>query len=383
MTLRNESLQALAAQLQREESRKLDAVASVASIRAEEGSILVDGIGEPELTEEGVTSGTASLVTTPVALTGLADKLGIPGAYLRKCRDTLPSLFDANVNGWLRDGDQSRKLLLRTFKDGGLDPAFYPGGGRGVLRAVLSDSYLTIDNFDVLLAVLQGIREAGHEVKIDRADLTDRRMIVHVQSEAVAEAAPELLRGYRSPYSGNSGADNPLISAGFVISNSEVGSGAFSIVPELTVQICTNGLTMTKEAMRAVHLGAKLDEGVVRASQQTQERQLALITSRSQDAVQEFLSGRYLRSKITQLEESAGVPVTDAPKTIELVSKSVGFTQAQQSMILDDFIKGGQLTAGGVMQAVTSAAQRVEDGDDAYDMQLKGVEAMLAAARLR
>ena len=382
MTLRNESLQALAAQLQREESRKLDAVASVASIRAQEGNILVDGIGEAELTDTGVSSGTAKLVTTPVALTGLADKLGIPGAYLRKCRETLPSLFDANVNGWLRDGDQGRKLLLRTFRDAETGGGF-PSGGLGVLRAVLSDSYLTIDNFDVLLAVLQGIRDAGHEVKIDRADLTDRRMIVHVQSETVAEAAPELLRGYRSPYSGNSGADNPLISAGFVISNSEVGSGAFSIVPELTVQICTNGLTMTKEAMRAVHLGAKLDEGVVRASQQTQERQLALITSRSQDAVQEFLSGRYLRSKITQLEESAGVPVTDAPKTIELVSKSVGFTQAQQSMILDDFIKGGQLTAGGVMQAVTSAAQRVEDGDDAYDMQLKGVEAMLAAARLR
>lgn len=374
MTLRNESLATLAAMLQQQDAVKLDAVATAASIRAEQGRIVVDGIGEPTLSEDGVTSGTAELTPSTVALTGIADKLGIPGGYLRKCADTLPSLFDANVNAWLGQEPQ-RKLLLRTFKN--------QDGGAGVLRAVLSDSYLTIDNFDVLLAVLQGIKDAGHEVKITATDLTDRRMIVKVQSNSVAEAAPELLRGYRSPYSHLTGADNPLVSAGFVITNSEVGAGAFSIVPQLTVQICTNGLTMTKDAMRAVHLGGKLDEGIVRASQDTQEKQLALISARSRDAVGEFLSGNYLRHKITELETTAGVPVTDAPKVVELVGKQVGFTQAQQSMILDDFIKGGQLTAGGVMQAVTSAAQRVDDGDDAYDMESRAVDAMLAAARLR
>ena len=107
---------------------------------------------------------------------------------------------------------------------------------------------------------------------IDGADLTDKRMYVRVKAPEVAAYAPELLKGYRSPLSGNSGEANPTVFAGFVFSNSETGYGAFSVTPRLVVQVCSNGMTMTKDVQRAVHLGGKLEAGIVRWSEDTQRR---------------------------------------------------------------------------------------------------------------
>lgn len=47
-------------------------------------------------------------------------------------------------------------------------------------RAFLSDRYSVIDNLDVLTATLDGVRQAGVDVSIDRCDLTDRRMYVRI-----------------------------------------------------------------------------------------------------------------------------------------------------------------------------------------------------------
>ena len=59
-----------------------------------------------------------------------------------------------------------------------------------------------------------------------------------------------------------------MVFAGFVITNSETGCGAFTLTPRLVVQVCRNGMTITRDAIRAVHLGERLDEGVVTWSEQ-------------------------------------------------------------------------------------------------------------------
>ena len=105
-------------------------------------------------------------------------------------REQRPGLYDANVNGWLA-GD-GRRFLLRCLRDG-------TGNANGVARAFLSDGYKIIDNLDVLLAVLDGVRQTGFPVQIDGCDLTERRMYVRVVCEQVRALAPVLLAGYRSP----------------------------------------------------------------------------------------------------------------------------------------------------------------------------------------
>lgn len=386
-TTRNASLEDLAALLQDQQNRKVDVVAPAATLRSLGGTFHVKG-AEAQITEDGVTTVDGRYQPTRLFDGQLAEKLGIPPKYLHTLRESgRTDLYDANVNGLLlgvgptvQDGSvqftknaetDQRKFLFRGFTDS--------SGGVGVARALLSQNYGIVDHLDVLFAVLDGIRQSGVEVKVTGADLTDRKLYVKVSAPSVAALAPELLKGYRSPFSGLTGADNPTVFAGFVVSNSETGGGAFSVTPRLEVQICTNGLTITKDALRSIHLGGKLDEGIVRWSEDTQRKNLEVVTAKARDAVATFLDVDYVKATIAGLEAEAGVPVNDAAATIEKVSKSLAFTQEQQAGILDHFIKGGQLTAGGVLQAVTSFAQTIEDADAAYEFEAAGLPALSAA----
>lgn len=366
---RHATLENLAALLRDQQARKVDVVAPAAAIRANGARLIVEGT-EPVLGPDGVTMTTGTYAPADLCDQGIADKLGIPAAYLRKLREHKPTLYDANVNSWL-EGDE-RRFLLRCLRG---------RNGTGAARAFLSDGYKIIDNLDVLLAALDGVRQSGFPVRIDGCDLTERRMYVRVVCEQVAVMAPLLLAGYRSPYTGASGADNPVVSAGFVLTNSETGCGAFALTPRLVARVCDNGMTITRDAARAVHLGERLDEGVVTWSGNTLDKVLALITAKTTDAVTTFLDPAYVEQQVRAMERTAGHPVADPQQMIETVSARLRFTGAQQHDILDHFIRGGDLTAGGVMHAVTSAAQIQDDADTAHEMESAALRALdLAAA---
>ncbi|WP_236654471.1 DUF932 domain-containing protein [Streptacidiphilus anmyonensis] len=367
-TARNAELRDLVEALHHQHARKADMVVPAERMRAEGGNLLLTDNAHV-LSTEGVTRTDQPLRPTSIADEGIAEKLGIPRAYLRKLREQLPSLYDANVNGWL-GADPSRRLMLRTFTPGDGD------GGIGVLRAVLSDSYRRIDNFDVLVSALAGIRESGHPIKITGCDLSDRRMVVRVESEDVRVMAPELLRGYRSPFNGQTGDQLPIVSAGFVLTNSEVGSGAYTVTPRVTVQVCTNGLTITKDAYRKTHLGERMDEGLIRISEDTDKKYLALIQAQTRDAVTTFLDREYVEAKLREIERQAGREVTDPAKSIEVISKKFRFSEAVQASVLNHFIRGGQPTAGGILQAITATAQTLQDADAAYELEAQALAAM-------
>jgi cell wall-associated NlpC family hydrolase len=86
-----------------------------------------------------------------------------------------------------------------------------------------------------------------------------------------------------------------VVFAGFAVANSETGCGACTITPRLVAQVCANGMTITRDAMRAVHLGERVEEGI-RWSGDTLDRQLTLVTAKARDAVTAFLSPGYVFS---------------------------------------------------------------------------------------
>ncbi len=231
------------------------------------------------------------------------------------------------------------------------------------------------------MAALDGIRQAGAPVTISGCDLTDRRMYVRVVSDAVSALAPALLRDYRSPFTGAAGADNPVVFGGFVLANSETGCGAFTLTPRLVVQVCDNGMTITRDALRSVHLGGRMDAGVIRWSHDTRQRNLQLVTAQARDAVTTFLDTAYVQAKITEITRQAAAPVTDPDHAITVVAQRLRFTEDQQKAILAHFIRGADLTAGGVLHAVTSVAQTLPDADTAHDMEARALTAMQLAAR--
>lgn len=367
-TTRNANLQDLVQILQDQHARKVDVVAPASKISAVDGRLVVAG-AEAILGEDGVTQADGTYVPTAVADEGIAGRLDIPVGYLKRLRAERPDLYDANVNGWLHGALASegktpdpRSFLIRAFRgDDGED---------GIARAFLSDRYGFVDNLDVLMATLQGIRDAGVEVQVRSADLTDRRMVVRVECPAVTALAPRLLEGYRSPWNGQTGADNPLVSAGFRFTNSETGGGAYAIVPEVTVQICKNGMTLQKEALRKIHFGTQLNEGVVQWGQDTQEKSLQLVSMQTRDAVKTFLSEEYLNGAVERLSAEAGEEVGGIDEVKDVV-KPLRFSDSQVDDILGFFVKGGQMTVGGVVNAITAYSQTVDDGDVAYDLETK------------
>jgi hypothetical protein len=409
LTTRNAELSDLRDLLVDHRARRLDVVAPATAVSAVSGHLRVDGAVQ-HVSAEGVTSAAGLYRPTEMADDGIAQKLGIPLAYVRRTRAERPDLYDANVNGWLHGGaadtdggepaiyaPDKRSFLLRLLK--GDDE------GTGVCRAFLSDKYRVIDNLDILTAALAGVREAGVDVEIDGCDLSDRKMYVRVLAPQVAALAPELLKGYKNPFTGEpfdgghlgtieqarrvaateggnyEPGTEPVLFAGFVISNSELGGGAFSITPRLVVRICRNGLTIKADALKAVHLGAKMEQGVIRYSDDTQEKQLALVTAQARDAVATFLDVGYVKAKIAEMDKLAGVEVAEPAKVIhEVVAKSV-IPNGMEDDVLNFFIKGGQTTAGGVMQAATAAAQGVTDADLASEIEGAALEILAHAAR--
>lgn len=384
---RNASLTDLRDVLTEQHARKLDVVAPARKLRFRDGKLVLSGM-DPIFDASGVTDVNGTYRPTAVFDEGVATKLGIPLAYVRFMRNERPDLYDQNANGLLRGLNRFNKVtqqqeqLIEPDKRSFLVRAFRGDAGeQGIARALTSDRYAVIDHLDALMAGLDGIRQAGVPIEVDGCDLTDRRMYIRIKAPSVQALAPELLKGYRSPFSGETGADNPTVFAGFQISNSETGDGSFSIVPRLIVQVCSNGMTITKDAMRAVHLGGKMDEGAINWSRDTVDKQLAVITARARDAVATFLDRDYMVKTIRDLETKAGKPIEDV-EDVKVIAKKLSFDQEQQDSIFNMFVKGGQFTAGGVMQAVTAAARTTKDADKAADMEAQSLKALELAFAL-
>jgi len=352
-TLTRGDLQQLTSMLTDLRDVRFDVVADARALAMDAGDLILPGM-DARLTLDGVETIDARLTPNGHCDGQLADKLGIPRRYLSRLRTEAVDLLDENVNHWLQA--DARRFFVRGFKR--------DDGSAGMARAVLSDGYRALDHLDTLFAGLAGIQKAGIDAKVRSCSLSDTAMHVRLVAPELAVAAPGLLHGYRSPFTGDTGAENPMICAGLRIDNSEVGAGALQIAPFVEVQVCKNGMTKTADALRQIHAGTKMaSTGIVDWSDDTHRLNSELVTSMVSDAVRTFLSPEYLASVVAEMEAASGVRLADPVATIERVAKVHTFTADEQASILSHFIEGGDCTAGGVMQAVTSVAQTLNDPD--------------------
>src|SRR5205814_10623773 len=147
------SLVELAQELERQLATKKDMVvpSSLMLYRTSE-----QGVSSVDIDEQ---TGVQTYGITELARRQLADKLKIPYAYFERMRAEQPHLLDRNVNTWLPE-DDADKRLIRTLD--------------GRVRAVLSDRYRRLDNFDLaenVLPILQRLPEA----RFESVELTELR----------------------------------------------------------------------------------------------------------------------------------------------------------------------------------------------------------------
>ncbi len=389
-TLRKTDFETLLATLDEQQERKVDVVLPATNICSSRGQIRVMRTDlEPTLTPDGVKSPVQVFQPTDVFDEGLVERLrnsgvGIPRAFLRSLREQgWTDLIDGTVNGLIHgkrgpgEGEWLRKpidksVMLRALKDA-------DGGEVGTARALLSSSYKIVDHTETLRAAMRGMAAAGLGAdNITQCDLTGRKMYVRVEAPEVKAYAPELLKNYRSPFRPElTGRELPLVHAGFVLTNSETGHGSFTVVPEITVEVCTNGMTITREAVSARHLGAKLDDGLIRYSERTRQANLELITSQAEDAIRTFLRADFVQSIVDEMTANAVGEVKEADKAVKEITQKIE-CPALYDDVLTMFIKGGDMSRGGLVHAVTAAAQSENiDADTAYSMQSKATALLL------
>lgn len=384
-TLRKTDFETLLATLDEQQERKVDVVLPATNLCFSGGNLRVLRSDlEPELTADGVKSPVQVYAPTDVFDEGLcSDRMAnngvkVPRAFLRNLREQgWTDLIDGTLNGLIHGRADvrtpiDRRVMLRALKDA-------DGGETGTARALLSNSYKIVDHTETLRAAMRGMAAAGLGANnITQCDLTGRRMYVRVEAPEVRAYAPELLKNYRSPFRPElTGRELPVVHAGFVLTNSETGHGSFTVTPEFTVEVCTNGMTISREAVSARHLGAKLDDGLIQYSARTRQANLELITSQAEDAIRTFLDVDFMQTILDEMTANAVGEVKEAEKAVKEITQKVE-CPALYDDVLSMFIKGGDMSRGGLVHAVTAAAQSPEiDADMAYSMQAKATALLL------
>ena len=143
------------------------------------------------------------------ALQQWAAKFGVPNKYLS-------GLFNQDIVSFNELGmdimrthmyQDPKDIMIRGFVDE-LD-------GYHFCRAILSPSYSFIENYDVLIAVFQGLNQVREEQGIGfepaQASINDRHMRARINMPELKTVSEALLRNYTSPHSGQSGLDNPVV----------------------------------------------------------------------------------------------------------------------------------------------------------------------------
>lgn len=387
-TLRKTDFETLLATLDEQQDRKVDVILPATNLCFKGGDLRVLRSDlEPALTESGTTSPVQVYRPNEIFDGGLADRLGGPvtATYLRKLREAgWTDLIDGTMNGiihgkrtgddeWMRE-PQTKSVLLRALKDA-------DGGEVGTARALLSNKYKIVDHIETLRAALAGMKAAGLGAdNVTQCDLTGRRMYVTVEVPEIKVQAASLLKDYVSPFTGNRGAENPIVHAGFVLGNSETGDGTFFLYPRIVAEVCTNGMTIKKDvgALTQRHLGARLDDGLIEYSDATRRANRDLIMRMAQDTVRTFLTEDYLASVVRKLEEKAGEPVAKPEQAIKEVTQKLEIP-ALYDDVLAHFIKGGDVSRGGILHAVTAAAQSEHiDADTAFRMEERATAMLMA-----
>lgn len=271
-----------------------------------------------------------------------AESTRIPKIYYDRMLREAPDLLVSNLNHWL--DKQPAKKLVRTLD--------------GKVRALLSDRFRPLDNWDFANAVLPALTNLGGEVR--SCAVTDDKLYLKVVRP---DLKAELLPPGAAWGKGHDRVD--IIEAGLVLSNSEVGKGTLSIQPAVHTVACTNLAVFRDNAMVKTHLGRALGgegEGDLRRylSDKTRAAEDLLLWRKVAELTQAALDGRIFADLRAKLEVARGRELVNPVAAVERVGERFGLLESEQESVLDLLIKGRDVTQYGIHSAVTLFSQRAD-----------------------
>jgi len=323
----------LAAELQRQSEAKADYIAPTNQVVAEAGDTgIMLNFADQQM-----------LPVRPTAHRQIGTIAGIPAKYYDRMLTDDPDLLAMNVNAWFGRRDDRR--MVRTLD--------------GNVRAMLSDRYARIDNFEVAEAILP-VLSAAPQIKIASCEVTEHRLYI--------KAVDERVRGEAKL--------NDVVEAGVLITNSEVGSGALAITPMIHRLACLNGMVLNDAKFRRSHVGSRADIGDAAYAMLTDETRQAddkAILLKARDIVQGALDAALFEKNLEKMRAAAeGEKMADPAGSIERLANKVGLLDGEKPGVLKHLIEGGDLTKWGALNAVTRAAQDCESYDRSTELEQMG-----------
>lgn len=278
----------------------------------------------------------------PVAHDQIGARLQIPAKYYDRLQVELPDLLATNVNALFRQNlDNPERRMVRTL--------------RGEMRAFLSNRYNRIENeeiADVALPILADIPD----VQFVSTEVTDKRMYIQAVSPRLQG---EVKKG-------------DIVQAGVVISNSEVGHGSISVAAMDWRLWCLNG-AIAAEKFRAYHVGRNIEDNDELWADDTKKADDKAILLKVRDMVRNAVDASRFRARIEKMSGlTEGKISGDPSKAVEVLAAKVGASEKETGGILRALIEGGDLSAWGMLNAVTAQAHTARSYDRAVEFQAAG-----------
>jgi hypothetical protein len=329
--LKGSTLQELAAKIEANQDSKRDLIVDTTSLTMD-----VDADAATTLNIDGQ----VRFPVLPLAHDQIGARLNIPSKYYDRMRTSAPDLLATNVNAWFRKAPERR--MLRTLG--------------GDLRAFLSNRYMRTENEEIASVALPILFDLPN-VQIPSCEVTDRRLYIHF---VVPGIQGEVKVG-------------DVVQAGGIISNSEVGCGAVSVSGLIWRLWCLNG-AKTGDAFRRAHIGREVqDDGEIEWADDTRRSDDATVLLKVRDMVKAVVDETRFKSQIDKLKELAGIKVTGNPeKAVEVLAAKVGASEGERGGILRALIENGDLSAWGLVNAVTAQAHDARDYDRAVEWEAAG-----------
>ena len=338
--LKGKSLVELATAVQAQAESKVDIVADTRdmtfSATENRATLVIGDPGNPQ----------ADVGLTSHALNQLTDHVGIPAKYAKVMQERAPELLERNVQHWLTREPSMR--MVRTIN----------GADGGIARAFLSNRYQRIENDRVLASVLPELM--GYDVRVVSSELTDTRMYLKF---IFPKMEGEVGKG-------------DVVQYGFILANSEIGLGAFSVSPFVMRLVCLNGLTLPKEIddarMRKTHLGSALSAQVDYYAEETIKADDTAMLLKLRDTMRAYADKDRWNAVLDKMRAANNIEVVDPIATVGRVASMLVLPKTESDAVLTNFLRDNATTQWGLVNAITAVANKADSYDRACELEQMG-----------
>lgn len=288
------------------------------------------------------------LGVSDIARPQLAERIDMPVSYFDKIRFEHPGLLDTSVRTLLR-AQKEESHLVRALD--------------GQCRALLSDTYRRVDNFDLATMVFNALSKIDG-LEYASLDITAKKMYIKVNCH---KTTVELKRG-------------DVIRSGLCFQNSEVGHGRMRCDPFVERLVCVNGMVVEELGMFQTHTGRKHKALTVNTALECdmfKDDTVAAIDNALLLKVRDFaeyaVSLAMLEKVADRLRRTMKLEIIGQPvQVVEELARRHRLTEEEGMGVLQSLLRQADMNAFGLVNAVTDYSKQVPDYDRATELESLG-----------